>query len=69
MLTYGSGVGGFGLETNFSIGRSGLTSFFGEGVGDGSSAGGGDGGGVGVGDLKSSVSSTGSGEGMSRKAS
>ena len=52
-LTYGCGVGGFGLVTNFSIGRTGLTSFFGEGVlwGDGSFAGGGDGGGVGVGDF------------------
>ena len=64
-------MGGLGLDTNFSIGRSGLTSFFGEGilVGDGSTTGGGDGGGVGVGDLKSSVSSIGSGEGTSRKAS
>jgi len=71
MSTYGSGVGGLGLVTNFSIGRSGFTSFFGEGirVGDGSTSGGGDGGGVGVGDLKSSVSSIGSGEGTSRKAS
>jgi len=71
MSTYGSGVGGLGLDTNFSIGRRGLTSFFGEGVliGDGSTTGGGDGGGVGVGDLKSSVSSIGSGEGTSRKAS
>ena len=69
--TYGSGVGGLGLDINFSIGRSGLTSFLGEGVliGDGSTSGGGDGGGVGVGDLKSSVSSIGSGEGTSRKAS
>lgn len=64
-------MGGFGLDINFSIGRTGLTSFFGEGilVGDGSTTGGGDGGGVGVGDLKSSVSSIGSGEGTSRKAS
>jgi len=71
MSTYGSGVGGLGFDTNFSIGRSGLTSFLGEGVliGDGSTSGGGDGGGVGVGDLKSSVSSIGSGEGTSRKAS
>ena len=69
--TYGSGVGGFGLDTNFSIGRSGLTSFFGEGVlgGVGPFSGVGDGGGVGVGDLKSSVSSIGSGDGTSRKAS
>ena len=71
MSTYGSGVGGLGLDTNFSIGRSGLISFFGEGilVGDGSSSGGGDGGGVGVGDLKSSLLSTGSGDETSRKAS
>lgn len=57
-----------GLVTSFSIGRSGLTSFFGEGIlgGDGSSAGGGDGGGVGVGDFMSSI---GSGERLSRKAS
>lgn len=66
--TYGCGVGGLGLDTSFSIGRSGLTSFFGEGIlgGGSSSAGGGVGGGVGVGDFKSSVSS---GEGTSRKAS
>ena len=68
--TYGSGVGGFGLDISFSIGRTGLISFFGEGMlGGVGSSGGGDGGGVGVGDLKRSVSSTGSGDGLSLKAS
>ena len=70
MLTYSSGDGGFGLDTNFSIGRTGLISFFGEGIlGGMGSSGGGDGGGVGVGDLKSSLSSIGSGDGTSRNAS
>ena len=52
ICTYGGGVGAFGLETNFSMGRSGFTSFLGFGEGDltgEGSLGGGDGGGVGVG--------------------
>ena len=64
------GVGGFGLVTNFLIGRRGFTSFLGEGGGEtgGSSTVGGEGGGVGLGDLNKSASSIGSGEGTSRKA-